>query len=1019
MNFIKEEYFIGNKKMIDNLNKNYTRYLIIIAWLGIIFTLFFLSSFWYHKLTGRILLTALATDPEVVLNSPLDNYVNDSSDPVDVIFNCTAMGTGLNTLSLYITDSDNENFGMYDMEILGETVNVSIDNVSSQVWEGSSQSWNHTCSGDNRLLVVSVGLADSSWNREVQSITYGGQSLIQLAERNRWPVRAEVWYLVNPPTGSNILDVTLEDINMAAVGAVSYNNVNQSDPIDGVVTAGRNTATPGITITSETGDLVQDVIVANTDAGLTVGAGQVERWNYAGSSKSSGGSTELGAGSVSMDWTLGASERSAQIGFNINNALASLQSATWTLSLGNGNYTWNCLATGDLGSDWGDVNHSILINYSVPEDVIAFDSASSGTGTTGPLTWSHTVGDYNNRILIVNTGAESNAGGPAENNCRAVSVTYDGIPLTEAINLSLDDSTADDCAGLWYLLNPPVGTATVSVSYAGTIIDVHGGAISIYHAKQQAPENVSSNSLLGNPPSINTGITTLTDNALIVDTITSGNSGTFSTTEPGQTERFESVGSTSATAGSTRMASTAGLTSMGWTQAANRFAHVLAVFAPISFESYFITDAPPGTEFVLENDTSVDVTTEGQSGIKEILTGLSGIDYAASLWVDFSFNISFSGAVIDTDVVEAKSVLHNTQGISGIINRSLLIPRIDYTQDVYICPDAASLSEVNENCSNVIFMLVGESSNGMTVSTVSYDGKDYYKVSNISGTGGGEVRAVAKASSYVEVSSTINEQDEEIEISAFCYDSDRHLTNADANITIYYPNNSKLVDNQPMSQVDIGIFDYTLSATGIPGLYSIKVRCDIADEYADGMGTIQIPDWVETINEISGTTGGISSSVDEINETVEKVEEIVEDINMTVEELNETLLSEENFGGHNLTELINEIRETKNYLEELLQKQYDFSQEEIFLITDSINSMSRIISAVEGGEIDSEEAREQFKEIQATILDITGRAVGKTESKDAAELILTYVQVMITSIIITLILILAYRLRIFNRSPGN
>ncbi|MFH1828355.1 MAG: DUF2341 domain-containing protein, partial [Nanoarchaeota archaeon] len=42
-------------------------------------------------------------------------------------------------------------------------------------------------------------------------------------------------------------------------------------------------------------------------------------------------------------------------------------SVAWTLSLANGNYTWNCLAYDSAGmSDWGDANRTLKINYSAP-----------------------------------------------------------------------------------------------------------------------------------------------------------------------------------------------------------------------------------------------------------------------------------------------------------------------------------------------------------------------------------------------------------------------------------------------------------------------------------------------------------------------------------------------------------------------------------------------------------------------------------------------------------------------------
>ncbi|MFC1691826.1 hypothetical protein ACFL0W_06630 [Nanoarchaeota archaeon] len=58
--------------------------------------------------------------------------------------------------------------------------------------------------------------------------------------------------------------------------------------------------------------------------------------------------------------------------FSFNNSCdvnAVSGSCNWTLSLANGNYTWNCLAYDSaLLSDWGDNNRTVKINYTVPVD---------------------------------------------------------------------------------------------------------------------------------------------------------------------------------------------------------------------------------------------------------------------------------------------------------------------------------------------------------------------------------------------------------------------------------------------------------------------------------------------------------------------------------------------------------------------------------------------------------------------------------------------------------------------------
>jgi hypothetical protein len=58
---------------------------------------------------------------------------------------------------------------------------------------------------------------------------------------------------------------------------------------------------------------------------------------------------------------------STNSGFSLNQTAiitGLFNSTSWTLSLANGNYTWNCLAYDDAENpDWGDTNRSLIVNY--------------------------------------------------------------------------------------------------------------------------------------------------------------------------------------------------------------------------------------------------------------------------------------------------------------------------------------------------------------------------------------------------------------------------------------------------------------------------------------------------------------------------------------------------------------------------------------------------------------------------------------------------------------------------------
>ena len=79
--------------------------------------------------------------PNVTLVSPSDNYVNDTSDPLNVTFECNATdNVGLENISLYITNSSDQSFS------LNQTINISgTSNSSSWILELGSGNYTWNC----------------------------------------------------------------------------------------------------------------------------------------------------------------------------------------------------------------------------------------------------------------------------------------------------------------------------------------------------------------------------------------------------------------------------------------------------------------------------------------------------------------------------------------------------------------------------------------------------------------------------------------------------------------------------------------------------------------------------------------------------------------------------------------------------------------------------------------------------------------------------------------------------------
>jgi len=102
-------------------------------------------------------------------------------------------------------------------------------------------------------------------------------------------------------------------------------------------------------------------------------------------------------------------------------------------------------------------------------------------------------------------------------------------------------------------------------------------------------------------------------------------------------------------------------------------------------------------------------------------------------------DIDLSTSVADVDTQEGKSVVYMPTWPNEIDEyKTLFIPSTG-AGTVYICLDATSLDEVNLENADIVIK-VGETKDGITVTTTFYNGIEYYLVSGITGTGGGEVK---------------------------------------------------------------------------------------------------------------------------------------------------------------------------------------------------------------------------------------------------------------------------------------
>ncbi|MBI2031962.1 MAG: hypothetical protein HYT08_05090 [Candidatus Levybacteria bacterium] len=119
---------------------------------------------------------------------------------------------------------------------------------------------------------------------------------------------------------------------------------------------------------------------------------------------------------------------------------------------------------------------------------VVFDNKSSSLTTTAgaptTLTWNHTVGSGNSRLLIVGVNLRTSSGG------NITSVRANNQNLTRIGNvISVGGTSSPTSNSMWYLLNPPSGLVSISVT-ADRSLTISAGASSW--------SNVDPNNPLGN-----------------------------------------------------------------------------------------------------------------------------------------------------------------------------------------------------------------------------------------------------------------------------------------------------------------------------------------------------------------------------------------------------------------------------------------------------------------------------------------------------------------------------------------
>lgn len=114
--------------------------------------------------------------------------------------------------------------------------------------------------------------------------------------------------------------------------------------------------------------------------------------------------------------------------------------------------------------------------------VIDSTSTDSNSANVSSLTWSHTVGSGAHPLLLVAVGYAGSVGGDVVS-----SVTYGGVALTKLLTADPSPGGGTDKAlDVWYLTGPAAGTASIVVTFTGSLSAVCG-AVSLTGVSQSSP----------------------------------------------------------------------------------------------------------------------------------------------------------------------------------------------------------------------------------------------------------------------------------------------------------------------------------------------------------------------------------------------------------------------------------------------------------------------------------------------------------------------------------------------------
>ncbi|WP_343328850.1 cadherin-like domain-containing protein [Polaribacter staleyi] len=181
----------------------------------------------------------------------------------------------------------------------------------------NNHSFTHNTTAANQYLIVAVSYESDGFNSYITSMTYNGiqMEFLEWEYTDNENYKVEMWGIANPVIGTHTVAFNIADIGskLAAAGAISFNNVNLSNPTRSINRNYGDTSSFSLPVTVPTNGMVMDAIVWENKYNAhshSAGNGQTTQWDLGPDNNNLIGaaSTATAPANGTMSWSGGTDE---------------------------------------------------------------------------------------------------------------------------------------------------------------------------------------------------------------------------------------------------------------------------------------------------------------------------------------------------------------------------------------------------------------------------------------------------------------------------------------------------------------------------------------------------------------------------------------------------------------------------------------------------------------------------------------------------------------------------------------